>query len=118
LNDSDVQEAVRDARRKWDQTIADFYEFDANQTRALIAIENDLKTMETWISDIEGLFTDGVNGGQGFGDEPGNLVGANRSEDERMKALYAALAKEQHVGNPVNDYAIDPHTGEYIMMNQ
>ncbi|MEK5068745.1 HNH endonuclease [Sporosarcina sp. FSL K6-1508] len=127
------------------------YEFDANQTRALIAIENDLKTMETWLSDIEGLFTDGVttidfpmdkwaalsaentlqtdlaqrtagmdgvNGGQGSGDEPGNLVGMNKSEDEQLKALYAALAKEQHVGNPVNDYAIDPHTGEYIMMNQ
>ncbi|WP_399627935.1 ribonuclease YeeF family protein [Sporosarcina sp. SG10008] len=60
LNDSDVQEGVRDARRKRDKTIADLYEFDANQTRALIAIENDLKTMETWISDIEGLFTDGV----------------------------------------------------------
>nr|WP_255452293.1 LXG domain-containing protein [Sporosarcina sp. ANT_H38] len=40
--------------------MADFYEFDANQTRALITIENDLKRMETWISDIEGLFTDGV----------------------------------------------------------
>ncbi|MET3656338.1 T7SS effector LXG polymorphic toxin [Sporosarcina psychrophila] len=60
LNDSDVQEGVRDARRKRDITIADLYEFDANQTRALIAIENDLKTMEIWISDIEGLFTDGV----------------------------------------------------------
>ncbi|WP_399627925.1 T7SS effector LXG polymorphic toxin [Sporosarcina sp. SG10008] len=148
LNDSDVQEGVRDARRKRDRTIADLYEFDANQTRALIAIENDLKTMETWISDIEGLFTDGVtaidfpmdkwaalsskntlqtdlaqrtagmdgvNGGQVSGDEPGNLVGANTSEDEQMKALYAAMEKEQHVANPVNDYAIDPNTGEYLM---
>ena len=26
----------------------------------IIAIENDLKTMETWLSDIEGSFTDGV----------------------------------------------------------
>ena len=60
LNDSDVQEGVRDARRKRDHTIADLYEFDVNQTRALMTIENDLKTMETWISDIEGLSTDGV----------------------------------------------------------
>ncbi|MEK4407056.1 LXG domain-containing protein [Sporosarcina sp. FSL K6-6792] len=151
LNDSDVQEGVRDARRKRDHTIADLYEFDANQTRALMTIENDLKTMETWLSDIEGLFTDGVtaidfpmdkwaalsakntlqtdlaqrtagmdgiNGGQGSGDELGNLVGANTSEDEQLKALYAAMEKEQRVGNPVNDYAIDPNTGEYIMMNQ
>ncbi|MEK4402806.1 T7SS effector LXG polymorphic toxin, partial [Sporosarcina sp. FSL K6-6792] len=151
LNDSDVQEGVRDARRKRDHTIADLYEFDANQTRALIGIENDLKTMEKWLSDIEGLFTDGVtaidfpmdkwaalsakntlqtdlaqrtagmdgvNGGQGSGNEPGNLVGANTSEDEQLKALYAAMEKEQHVGNPVNDYPIDPNTGEYIMMNQ
>ncbi|WP_438298544.1 hypothetical protein [Sporosarcina sp. FA15] len=62
--------------------------------------------------------TDGVNAGQEFGNELGNLVGANTSEDERLKVLYAAMEKEQHVGNPVNDYAIDPHTGEYIMMNQ
>ena len=62
--------------------------------------------------------TDGVNAGQGSGDEPGKLVGANTSEDEQLKALYAAMEKEQHVGNPVIDYAIDPHTGEYIMMNQ
>jgi len=32
-----------------------------------------------------------------------------------LKALYAAMEKEQHVGNPVNDYAIDPNTGEYLM---
>nr|WP_255452292.1 T7SS effector LXG polymorphic toxin [Sporosarcina sp. ANT_H38] len=148
LNDSDVQEGVRDARRKRDQTIADLYEFDANQTRALIAIENDLKTMETWISDIEGLFTDGVtaidfpldkwaalsakntlqsdlaqrtagmdgvNAGQGSGDELGNLVGANTSEDERMKALYAAMEKEPSTGDQLNDNSIDPNTGEYLM---
>ena len=60
----------------------------------------------------------GVDGGKGSGDEPGNLVGANTSEDERMKAPYAAMEKEQHVSHRVNDYAIDPHTGEYIMMNQ
>ena len=59
--------------------------------------------------------TDGVNAGQGSGNELGNLVGTNTSEDERMKALYAAMEKEQHVGNPVNDYAIDPNTGEYLM---
>ncbi|WP_411197859.1 T7SS effector LXG polymorphic toxin [Sporosarcina sp. ANT_H38] len=62
LNDSDVQEGVRDARRKRDQTIADLYEFDANQTRALIAIENDLSIMETWLADIESLFNEGLTG--------------------------------------------------------
>ncbi|WP_399627952.1 T7SS effector LXG polymorphic toxin [Sporosarcina sp. SG10008] len=62
LNDSDVQEGVRDARRKRDQTIADLYEFDANQTRALIAIENDLSIMETWLADIESLFREGLTG--------------------------------------------------------
>ncbi|WP_342538662.1 LXG domain-containing protein [Sporosarcina sp. FSL K6-1540] len=62
LNDSDVQEGVRDARRKRDITIADLYEFDANQTRALIAIENDLSIMETWLADIESLFKEGLTG--------------------------------------------------------
>ena len=36
------------------------YEFDANQTTALAPIVQDLMAMETWLSDIEGLFTDGV----------------------------------------------------------
>lgn len=57
-----MQEGVRDARRKRDQTIADLYEFDANQTRALIAIENDLSIMETWLADIESLFNEGLTG--------------------------------------------------------
>ncbi|WP_342538659.1 LXG domain-containing protein [Sporosarcina sp. FSL K6-1540] len=62
LNESDVQEGVRHAWRKRDQTIADLYEFDANQTRALIAIENDLSNMETWLAEIESLFNEGLTG--------------------------------------------------------
>ncbi|MEK4715678.1 MULTISPECIES: ribonuclease YeeF family protein [Sporosarcina] len=62
LNDSDVQEGVRDARRKRDHTIADLYEFDANQMRALMTIENDLSIMETWLADIESLFKGGLTG--------------------------------------------------------
>ena len=64
---------------------------------------------------VPGTFFDA---GQESGDDPRNPVGANTFEDEQLKALYAELAKEEHVGNPVNDYAIDPKTGEYIMMNQ
>ena len=60
LNDSEVQEGVHTATIKRDTTLTQLHEFDANQTTALTPIEQDLLTMETWISDIEGLFTDGV----------------------------------------------------------
>ncbi|MEK4715672.1 hypothetical protein MKX62_23160 [Sporosarcina sp. FSL K6-5500] len=51
-----MQEGIRH------HTIANFYEFDANQTRTLIAIENDLSNMETWFADIESLFNEGLTG--------------------------------------------------------
>ena len=60
LDDSEVQEGVHTATIKRDTTLTQLHEFDANQTTALTPIEQDLLTMETWISDIEGLFTDGV----------------------------------------------------------
>ena len=60
LNDSEVQEGVHTATIKRDTTLTQLHEFDANQTTALAPIAQDLLTMETWVSDIEGLFTDGV----------------------------------------------------------
>ena len=51
-----MQEGIRH------HTIANFYEFDANQTRTLIAIENDLSNMETWLAEIESLFNEGLTG--------------------------------------------------------
>ncbi len=60
LDDSEVQYGVRDATIKRDATVTQLHEFDANQTTALTPIAQDLLTMETWISDIEGLFQAGV----------------------------------------------------------
>ena len=60
LSDNEVQEGVHTATIKRDTTLTQLYEFDANQTTALTPIEQDLLTMEIWISDIEGLFKDGV----------------------------------------------------------
>lgn len=60
LNDSDVQEAIRDARKKRDNTVTDLNEFDASQTSALISFEGDLATLTAWISDLEGVFREGV----------------------------------------------------------
>lgn len=60
LDDSEVQNGVRNAKIKRDDTITQLNEFDATQTNALTPIEQDLMTMETWIADIEGLFTNGL----------------------------------------------------------
>ncbi|SFM60851.1 LXG domain of WXG superfamily protein [Psychrobacillus psychrodurans] len=60
LDDSGVQEGVISSKRKRDDTLTQLYEFDAIQTTALNPIEQGLQTMDTWLTDIEGLFTDGV----------------------------------------------------------
>jgi len=60
LDDSGVQEGVISSKRKRDDTLTQLYEFDATQTYALNPIEQGLQMMETWLSDMEGLFTDGV----------------------------------------------------------
>ncbi|MER2089872.1 MAG: LXG domain-containing protein, partial [Sporosarcina sp.] len=191
LDDSEVQYGVRNAKIKRDDTITKLHEFDATQTTALMPIEHDLMTMESWIADIEGLFTDGltdihfpashwtaissknklktdlalrstakaglpvmtgVDGqptttlgtllaggntirfGYGIINGTGSLYGPSilslpgmstqaspidrlseksTSEDEQLKVLFAALAKQPPVGNQKNDYPIDPNTGDY-----
>lgn len=60
LDDSDVQESVRDAGNRRDDTIDALNEFDSSQLNAQTTIENDLTIMETWITDIEGMVTDGL----------------------------------------------------------
>ncbi|MEK3996193.1 LXG domain-containing protein [Psychrobacillus sp. FSL K6-2365] len=60
LDDSGVQEGVISSKRKRDDTLMQLYEFDALQTFALNPIEHGLQTMDTWLTDLEGLFTDGV----------------------------------------------------------
>ena len=60
LDDSGVQEGVISSKRKRDDTLTQLYEFDAIQTYALNPIEQGLQMMDTWLMDIEGLFTDGV----------------------------------------------------------
>ncbi|WP_188006828.1 LXG domain-containing protein [Sporosarcina sp. ANT_H38] len=60
LDDSGVQEGVIRSKRKRDETISQLYEFDATQTSALNPFEQDLQTMNTWLTDMEGLFQAGV----------------------------------------------------------
>ena len=60
LDDSGVQEGVIRSKRKRDDTISQLYEFDATQTSALHPIEQDLQTMNTWLTDMEGLLRGGV----------------------------------------------------------
>lgn len=55
LDDSGVQEGVISSKRKRDDTISQLYEFDATRTLALQAIEKDIQTKETWLSDPEDL---------------------------------------------------------------
>ena len=60
LDDSGVQEGIVSSKRKRDDTISQLYEFDATQTSALHVIEQDMQTMETWLSDLEGMFESGL----------------------------------------------------------
>jgi len=60
LDDSGVQEGVIRSKRKRDDTNSQLYEFDATQTTVLHPIEQDLQTMNTWLTDMEGLFQAGV----------------------------------------------------------
>lgn len=60
LDDSGVQEGVISSKRKRDDTLMQLYEFDAIQSYALNPIEQGLQTMDTWLTDMEGLFQAGV----------------------------------------------------------
>ncbi|WP_419958000.1 ribonuclease YeeF family protein [Psychrobacillus psychrotolerans] len=60
LDDSGVQEGVISSKRKRDYTISQLYEFDVTQTNALHSIEQDIQTMETWLTDLEGMFETGL----------------------------------------------------------
>ncbi|MBO0587460.1 T7SS effector LXG polymorphic toxin [Sporosarcina sp. E16_8] len=60
FDNSGVQEGVIRSKRKRDETISQLYEFDATQTSALNPIEQDLQTMNMWLTDMEGLFQAGV----------------------------------------------------------
>lgn len=60
LDDSGVQEGVIRSKKKRDNTISQLYEFDASQTTALNPIEMDIHTMDQWLSNMEGLFKEGL----------------------------------------------------------
>ncbi|MEK4245279.1 T7SS effector LXG polymorphic toxin [Psychrobacillus sp. FSL K6-2684] len=60
LDDSAVQEGVISSKRKRDDTLSQLHEFDATQTTALNNMEQDIRTMGIWLSDIEGMFKSGL----------------------------------------------------------
>jgi len=62
LDDSEVQQGVRDAKRKRDQTVTDLHQFDAAQTGALTSVGDGIMKMEMWISDLEQMFNEGLTG--------------------------------------------------------
>ncbi|MEK5214185.1 T7SS effector LXG polymorphic toxin [Psychrobacillus sp. FSL H8-0487] len=57
LDDSGVQEGVLDAKRKRGDTVSRLQEFDATQTAALLPFEQDMQAMDTWIRNMEEMFT-------------------------------------------------------------
>lgn len=61
LDDSEVQEGVRDARKKKDDTVTDLNAFDSTRTNSLTSIENDILRMELWVLDLEGAMQDGLS---------------------------------------------------------
>ena len=62
LNDQGIQQGVRDGKRKWEETVTNLNQFDAEQTNALSTIESNLRTMENWLIDLEGLFKNNLTG--------------------------------------------------------
>lgn len=60
LDDSAVQDGVFSSKRKRDYTISQLYEFVEIQTTTLNTIEQDIRTMEIWLYDIEGMFNTGL----------------------------------------------------------
>ncbi len=60
LDDSAVQEGVIISKKKRDDTVQQLNEFDYSQTVSLNPVEQDIQTMDTWLTDIEGMFQSGL----------------------------------------------------------
>ncbi|MEK3974671.1 ribonuclease YeeF family protein [Psychrobacillus sp. FSL K6-1267] len=60
LDDSAVQEGVITSKKKRDDTVQQLNEFDYSQTVSLNPVEQDIQTMDTWLTDIEGMFQSGL----------------------------------------------------------
>ena len=82
LDDSAVQEGVISSKRKRDDTLSQLYEFEATQTTALNTMEQDIRTMETWLSDIEGMFKSGLTDVHFQADNWGTLTAKNNLKTE------------------------------------
>ncbi|NME07728.1 hypothetical protein HF876_18080 [Psychrobacillus sp. BL-248-WT-3] len=82
LDDSSVQEGVISSKRKRDDTLAQLYEFDATQKTALNTMERDIRTMEIWLSDIEGMFKSGLTDVHFQADNWGALAAKNKLKTE------------------------------------
>lgn len=62
LNDQEVQQGVSAGKRKWEKTVTNLNQFDAEQTNALSTIESNLRAMENWLIDLEDLFRNNLTG--------------------------------------------------------
>jgi hypothetical protein len=82
LDDSTVQEGVISSKRKRDDTLSKLYEFDATQTTALNTMEQDIRTMETWLSDLERMFNSGLTDVHFQADNWGVLTAKNNLKTE------------------------------------
>ncbi|MEK4402927.1 LXG domain-containing protein [Sporosarcina sp. FSL K6-6792] len=98
LKDNEVQEGVHTATIKRETTLTQLHEFDANQTTALAPIAQDLLTMETWISDIEGLFTDGVTAVNFSADQWAALSSKNTLKSELAQHTVAVAGLPVRMG--------------------
>ncbi|WP_342568241.1 T7SS effector LXG polymorphic toxin [Psychrobacillus sp. FSL K6-4046] len=60
LDDSAVQEGVITSKKKRDDTVQKLNEFDYSQTVSLNPVEQDIQTMDTWLTDMQGMFHSGL----------------------------------------------------------
>ncbi|QEY20576.1 transposase [Psychrobacillus sp. AK 1817] len=61
LDDSDVQQGVIDSRKKKDDTVTDLNEFDSTQVSSMLSVESNIKTMDTWLQEMEGMMSSGLS---------------------------------------------------------
>jgi hypothetical protein len=60
LDDTLVHESIADAKTKRNDTVEALHTFDSTQTAQLVSIEESIKSMKNWVTDVEGLFKEGL----------------------------------------------------------
>ncbi|CAM3229711.1 LXG domain-containing protein [Filibacter tadaridae] len=113
LNDHEVQQGVRDGKRKRNETVTNLNQFDAEQTNALSTIESSLTIMENWLVDLEGLFKNNLTGinfpkADWIAYSTWNPLKKELTHQEMMGAPVSILEDRSTVGSILNTQNLFP----------